>query len=90
MCIRSRAALPNGRLPESGQPETNDLPALRKRIQELETLCAEVYVAAVELGLPQPLLNRLWTVAAQGRTPHAFELEMPARPKPPATSAGGM
>ena len=47
------------------------------RIQELETLCAEVYVAAVELGLPQPLLNRLWTVAAQGSTPHAWALDMP-------------
>jgi CheY-like chemotaxis protein len=52
---------------------------LHARIQELEMLCAEVYVAAVELGLPQPLLNRLWTVAAQGRTPHAWAVEMPAR-----------
>jgi CheY-like chemotaxis protein len=46
-------------------------------VQELETLCAEVYVAAVELGFPQPLLNRLWTVAAHGRKPHAFEVEIP-------------
>ena len=58
--------------------------ALRHRIQELETLCAEVYVAAVELGLPQPLLNRLWTVAAQGSTPHTWAVDMPPRLPEPA------
>ena len=58
----------------------SDPEVLRERIQELETLCAEVYVAAVELGLPQPLLNRLWTVAAQGSTPHAWAVDMPSRP----------
>lgn len=68
----------------------SDVDALRARVRELEALCAEVYVAAVELGLPQPLLNRLWTVAAQGSSPHAFEIEMPPRmpapqPVPAAT-----
>ncbi|HXG88011.1 MAG TPA: response regulator [Vicinamibacterales bacterium] len=66
-----------------------DPDALKARIKELETLCAEVYVAAVELGFPQLLLNRLWTVAAQGRSPHAFDLEMPPRPpQPPAPVPG--
>jgi CheY-like chemotaxis protein len=45
-----------------------------------------VYVAAVELGLPQPLLNRLWTVAAHGSTPQAFDVEMP--PRLPVPQAG--
>ncbi|MGE0044113.1 MAG: response regulator [Vicinamibacterales bacterium] len=53
--------------------------ALVARIKELETLCGEVYVAAVELGLPQPLLNRLWSVVSHGTTPHAFVVDMPPR-----------
>jgi CheY-like chemotaxis protein len=57
--------------------------ALTARVRELETLCAEVYVAAIELGFPQPLLNRLWTVAAQGSTPHAYDVDMPPRPPVP-------
>jgi CheY-like chemotaxis protein len=83
-----RPTLPNGRLPES-QPTmhlaTNE--ALASRVRELETLCAEVYVAAVELGFPQPLLNRLWTVAAQGSTPQAYDVEMPPRS---VAGAGGI
>ncbi len=43
---------------------------LRSRIRELETLCAEVYVTAVELGFPRPLLNRLRATAAPRSTPH--------------------
>ena len=62
---------------------------LRARVSELEALCTEVYVAAVELGLPQPLLNRLWTVAARGLAPHAFVLDMPPRqPQVPGSVAG--
>lgn len=80
-----KGALPNGRLPETVQSAVTDPELLRARIQELETLCAEVYVAAVELGLPQPLLNRLWTVAAQGSTPHAWAVDMPPRPTPVAS-----
>jgi CheY-like chemotaxis protein len=77
--------LPNGRFPDARPNVVSDPEVLRARIQELETLCAEVYVAAVELGLPQPLLNRLWTVAAQGSTPHAWAVDMPPRsPEPPA------
>ncbi|MEW6323176.1 MAG: response regulator [Acidobacteriota bacterium] len=62
---------------------------LRARIRELETLCAEVYVAAVELGLPQPLLNKLWTVAARGSSPHAFIVDMPRRPPAPEEAPTG-
>ncbi len=79
----TKAALPNGRLPESRPAEMIDIESLRARVEELELLCAEVYVAAVEIGLPHPLLNRLWTVAAHGSTPHAFAVDMPPRPAAP-------
>jgi CheY-like chemotaxis protein len=61
---------------------TDDTAALRARIRELEQLCADVYVAAVELGLPHALLLRLWTVAAHGSTPLAYDLDLPPRPEP--------
>lgn len=76
----TRSALPDGRLPDARPAQMGDIDALRARIEQLELLCAEVYIAAVEIGLPQPLLNRLWTVAARGSTPHAFAVDMPARP----------
>ena len=78
--------LPDGRHPEAPHVAVLDAAALRARITELETLCAEVYIAAVELGLPQALLNRLWSVGAHGAPPQAFDVEMPARlaaPRPP-------
>jgi CheY-like chemotaxis protein len=80
--------LPNGELPDSRRTtSSNDPEALRARVSELEALCAEVYVAAVELGLPRSLLNRLWTVAAHGSSPHAFDLDMP--PRSPSPGAAG-
>jgi CheY-like chemotaxis protein len=82
-----KAALPDGRLPETRPTMIAEPDALRARVQELETLCAEVYLAAVELGLPQPLLNRLWTVAAQGSVPHTWAVDMPARSQPAAKLA---
>jgi CheY-like chemotaxis protein len=78
-----QSVLPNDSLSESQQVDRHDA-ALRARITELETLCAEVYIAAVELGLPQPLLNRLWTVGTHGATPQAFDVEMPSRLAAPA------
>ena len=45
------------------------------RLREIETLCADVYVAAVELGLPRDLLNRLWVIAGGGAAPQAFALD---------------
>lgn len=85
--LATAAVLPNGRLPELRPMNPSDADALQARIRELETLCAEVYVAAVELGLPQPLLNRLWTVAAQGSTPHAYDVDLPPRLPAPQPAA---
>jgi CheY-like chemotaxis protein len=69
----------------------DDAETLRARIRELETLCGEVYVAAVELGFPQNLLNRLWTVVARGQKPQRFTLDLPPRataaPAPAAQAA---
>jgi CheY-like chemotaxis protein len=79
--------LPNGRPPESRIAEAADREALADRVRELEMLCAEVYVAAIELGFPQPLLNRLWTVAARGSSPHAYDLDMPPRLPVPESGA---
>jgi CheY-like chemotaxis protein len=73
-------------LPESAPMNNNDVDSLRTRVQELEELCAEVYIEAVEIGLPQPLLNRLWTVAAHGSTPHAFAVDIPLVPQPKTAS----
>lgn len=68
-----------------------DVSRLQARVQELETLCGEVYVAAVEIGLPQDLLNRLWAVVCDGQMPHAFALDapswLPPRPTPPQSDA---
>ena len=51
---------------------------LNARVHELETLCAEVYAASAGLGLPKPLLNRLWAVAAARRAPHASAADLAA------------
>ncbi|MDO8678792.1 MAG: response regulator [Acidobacteriota bacterium] len=45
------------------------------RLHEMEALCADVYSAAVELGLPRDLLNRLWVVAGSGTAPQAFAFD---------------
>lgn len=59
---------------------------LEHRVCELETLCAEVYVAGIELGLPHALITRLWTIAAEGNLPVAFRLDGPAGPTPIAAA----
>jgi CheY-like chemotaxis protein len=48
---------------------------MAERLREIEALCADVYSAAVELGLPRDLLNRLWVVAGGGTAPQAFALD---------------
>lgn len=48
---------------------------LAARLREIEALCADVYMAAVELGLPRDLLNRLWVIAGGGIAPQAFALD---------------
>ena len=52
---------------------------LRARIRELESLCTDVLVAGVDIGLPQHLLNQLWAAVGHGELPHAFQVEMPAQ-----------
>ena len=43
-----------------------DKEELLARIRELESLCTEVLVAGVDLGLPQRLLNQLWGAVGHG------------------------
>lgn len=69
--------LPSGTLHVSGEIPQGHA-AMAQRIRDLESLCAEVYEAAVAMGLPQPLLDRLWTVAARGNQPHAFSYDLQA------------
>jgi len=70
-----------GHLPIGTFPAISDVPAghaaMRQRICELEELCAEVYEAAVVLGLPPHLLSKLWMVAAHGNRPQEFLFESP-------------
>ena len=56
---------------------------LRARVRELETLCTDVLVAGVDLGLPQRLLNRLWGAVGHGELPHAFLVDLPPIAKKP-------
>jgi len=66
--------LPSGTLPTSGEIPQGHA-AMAQRIRELESLCAEVYEAAVIQGLSQHLLDRLWIVAARGNHPNAFAFD---------------
>ena len=68
--------------------EDLDQKQLLRRIRELESLCTEVLVAGVDLGLPQRLLNQLWGAVGNGELPHAFNVDLPpAPPKPIAPVA---
>lgn len=68
--------------------EDLDQEQLLGRIRELESLCTEVLVAGVDLGLPQRLLNQLWGAVGHGELPHAFHVDLPpAPPKPIAPAA---
>jgi CheY-like chemotaxis protein len=65
-----------------------DQDQLRARIRELESLCTDVLVAGVDLGLPQHLLNQLWAAVGHGELPHAFNVDLPpAPPRPIEASA---
>jgi len=64
-----------------------DQQELLARIRELESLCTEVLVAGVDLGLPQRLLNQLWGAVGHGELPHAFNVDLP--PVPPKPAAAG-
>ena len=67
--------------------EQQDKDKLRARIHELESLCTDVLVAGVDLGLPQHLLNRLWAAVGNGELPHAFEVDLPPAPSRPVDGA---
>lgn len=77
--------LPSGTLPVSGEIPQGHA-AMAQRIRDLESLCAEVYEAAVVMGLPQRLLHRLWTVAARGNQPNAFSYQIPNEPAEDGTT----
>lgn len=57
---------------------------LLARVHELESLCTEVLVAGVDIGLPQRLLNRLWGAVGHGELPHAFHVDLPPASAPAA------
>lgn len=56
---------------------SSELEVLRRRIQDLETLCSELYRVAVESDCPQPLLNLLWTIAESANLQPGSETELP-------------
>lgn len=64
--------------------EQQDKEKLRARIRELESLCTDVLVAGVDIGLPQQLLNQLWAAVGHGEVPHAFDVDLPPAPPRPA------
>jgi CheY-like chemotaxis protein len=62
--------------------DEQDKEKLRERIRELESLCTDVLVAGVDLGLPQHLLNQLWAAVGHGEMPHAYNVDLPPAPRP--------
>ena len=60
---------------------------LRARIRELESLCTDVLVAGVDIGLPQHLLNQLWAAVGHGEMPKALHVDLPPAPPRPVESA---
>lgn len=63
--------------------DQQDQEKLRARIRELESLCTDVLVAGVDIGLPQHLLNQLWAAVGHGELPHAFNVDLPPVPPRP-------
>ena len=72
-----------GRLVSNHQSEDE----LKARIRELESLCTDVLVAGVDIGLPQHLLNKLWAAVGHGELPHAFNIDLPPVPPRPKEAA---
>lgn len=64
-----------------------DQEQLRARIRELESLCTDVLVAGVDMGLPQHLLNQLWAAVGHGEMPHAYHVDLPPAPPRPVEAA---
>ena len=63
--------------------DQQDKEKLRERIRELESLCTDVLVAGVDIGLPQQLLNKLWAAVGHGEMPHAYHVDLPTTPPRP-------
>jgi CheY-like chemotaxis protein len=61
--------------------DQQDKDRLRERIRELESLCTDVLVAGVDIGLPQHLLNQLWAAVGHGEMPHAYHVDLPPAPR---------
>ena len=66
-----------------------DQDQLLARIRELESLCTDVLVAGVDIGLPQHLLNQLWSAVGHGEMPHAFQVDLPPAESVPADAPRG-
>lgn len=64
-----------------------DQEQLRARIRELESLCTDVLVAGVDIGLPQHLLNQLWAAVGHGELPKALQVDLPPAPPRPVEPA---
>ena len=62
--------------------DEQDKEKLRARIRDLESLCTDVLVAGVDLGLPQHLLNQLWAAVGHGDMPLAYHVDLPSGPPP--------
>jgi CheY-like chemotaxis protein len=60
-----------------------DQDKLHARIRELESLCTDVLVAGVDIGLPQHLLNQLWAAVGHGELPKALHVDLPPAPPRP-------
>ncbi len=69
--------------------DQQDQEQLRARIRELESLCTDVLVAGVDIGLPQRLLNQLWGAVGHGELPHAYNVDLPPAPPRPVTVQPG-
>jgi CheY-like chemotaxis protein len=61
--------------------DQQDKDKLRERIRELESLCTDVLVAGVDIGLPQHLLNQLWAAVGHGEMPRAHHVDLPPVPR---------
>jgi CheY-like chemotaxis protein len=59
---------------------TEDHDRLIARVRELESLCTDVLIAGVDIGLPQRLLNQLWGAVGHGELPHAYQVDLPPVP----------
>lgn len=63
--------------------DQQDKDKLRARIRELESLCTDVLVAGVDIGLPQQLLNQLWAAVGHGEMPHAYHVDLTPQQREP-------